>query len=148
MCAVLGSFRKHTGKASSLLAFALTLLAGALPVSAHTIPASQSVAADRLFGLSLPVVALVSTGEFPSIGTDLVLRAEQHPDRLVFAAVPSETDALDLLTDRRDTPSENGTQGVRRFILLAILFGAALRYLTSSTFYEWAADVFDPLGGY
>src|ERR1035438_3468076 len=114
MCAVLGSFRKHTGKASSLLAFALTLLAGALPVSAHTIPASQSVAADRLFGLSLPVVALVSTGEFPSIGTDLVLRAEQHPDRLVFAAVPSETDALDLLTDRRDTPSENGTQGVDR----------------------------------
>ena len=97
-----------------------------------------------MFDPSLSLVTLVSAGEFPSIGADLVLRAEEHLDGLVFAAMPSETDTLDLLTDRRDLRSENGTQGIRRFILLAILFGAALRYLTSAAFCEWAADVFAP----
>jgi hypothetical protein len=47
--------------------------------------------------------------------------------------------------DDRDNRSENEEGGVRRFILLAILFGAALRYLTSPAFYRWAADVFNPL---
>ena len=145
---MLGSLRRHIGEVSRLLPFALTILACALPLSADIIPASQSVAPDRMFDPSLSLVTLVSAGEFPSIGADLVLRAEEHLDGLVFAAMPSETDTFDLLTDRRDLRSENGTQGIRRFILLAILFGAALRYLTSAAFCEWAADVFDPLGGY
>lgn len=132
-------FRRSIGKTSGVLAFALVILACALPVKADTLPASHAVAPDRLFDGSL----LVSASEFPSLSTDLVPHAEVYEDGLSFAVVPSET-----LADRHDNPSENGAAGVRRFLFLAILFGAALRYLTSPAFYEWAADVFDPLDEY
>jgi hypothetical protein len=94
------------------------------------------------------VSASVSASEFPSVGADLLLRAAEPRELFALAAFPSEADTLNLLADPHDDRSENGAEGVRRFILLTILFGAALRFLTSPAFYEWAADVFDPLDGY
>ena len=73
------------------------------------------------------------------------MRPEDLKDGFSLATLHSEADALNLLANPDDSPSESGTKGVRRFILLTILFGAALRYLTSSAFYDWAAEVFDPL---
>ena len=140
--------RRRVGETSWLLAFAWLILACALPVNADTLPASHAVAPDRLFDPPLSVSALVSASELPSFGTDLVLRAEESKDGFAFATVSSETDPLDLLADQHDNRSESGADGVRRLILLAILFGGALRYLTSPAFYAWAVDVFGPLGGY
>jgi hypothetical protein len=136
--------RRRAGKTNWLLAFALAIYACALPASADTLPASHAVAPDRLFSPPL----LESASEFPSFRTDLVPQAGADQGGLAFGVVPSETDSLDSSADRHDNRSENGAAGVRRFLLLTILFGAALRYLTSPTFYEWAADVFDPLDGY
>src|ERR1035437_282825 len=136
--------RRRAGKTNWLLAFALAIFACALPVSADTLPASHAVAPDRLFNPPL----LVSAGEVPTFSTDLVPQAGADQGGLAFGVVPSETDTLDSSADRHDNRSENGAAGVRRFLLLTILFGAALRYLTSPTFYKWADDVFDPLDGY
>ncbi|MCX6627645.1 MAG: hypothetical protein NTW28_08460, partial [Candidatus Solibacter sp.] len=83
-----------------------------------------------------------------SFSPDSLPHAGVPEDGLAFAVVPAETDTFDLMAGRRDDRPESGTAGVRRFVLLTILFGAALRYLTSPAFYEWAADVFDPLDGY
>jgi hypothetical protein len=130
---------RHFGETSWLWAVALVILACALPLQAATLPASHAVAPDRLFEPS----SLVPAGEYPSFGADL-----QEDERLVSAAFPSATGTLDLLADVGDDPSESGTEGVRRVILLAILFGGVLRYLTSQAFYDWAADVFSPLDGY
>ena len=145
--------RRRVGETSWLLAFALVILACALPVNADTLPASHAVAPDRLFDPPLfdpplLVSALVSASELPSFSTDLLSPAEESKDWFAFATVSSETDTLDLLADQHDNRSESGAEGVRRFILLAILFGGALRYLTSPAFYAWAVDVFGPLGGY
>jgi len=117
-----------------------------LPLSADTLVVKSAVAPDKLFDPSLVSVS-VSAGEFPSIGADLLLRAEPK-DLFAFAAFPSEADTLNLLAERQDDYSESGTAGVRRFIVLTILFGGLLRFLTSSAFYAWAAEVFDPLDGY
>jgi hypothetical protein len=94
------------------------------------------------------VAAPVSSGDLPSTGAELVLHEDERSEGLGFFALGDETDPLDLFMDRPDVPSENGGHGLRRFILLVLLFGAILRYLTSTTFCKWAADVFDPLGGY
>lgn len=142
------SGRRRVGEASWLLAFALLILACALPVNADTLPAGYAVAPDRLFDPPLLVSALVSASELPSFSTDLLSPAEESKDGFAFATVSSETDTLDLLADQHDNRSESGAEGVRRFILLAILFGGAVRFLTSPVFYDWAADVVDPLGGY
>jgi hypothetical protein len=131
----------ETGK---LLAFALVILACAIPMSADTLVASQAAVPDRLFSTSLAAAA----SDFPSFGTELVLHPDEYGDGLAFAGVPSATDTFDLLTNGQDNRSESGGEGVRRFILLVILFGGALRFLTSPLFYDWAADVFDPLDGY
>ena len=129
------------------IALAIGILACSLPLTADTLALSHAATQDRLFDPSL-VAASVSASEFPSIGADLLLRAEEPRDLFAFVAFASETDTLHVLADRQEDRSENGTEGVRRFILLTILFGAALRFLTSSAFYAWAADVFDPLDGY
>lgn len=135
--------RSRVGKTSWVLACALTILGCALPVNADTLQASHAVAPDRLVDPSL----FVSGGEFLSFSTDLVPHAEAYEILSAFVAVPSDSPTLDLLPDRRD-PAENGEAGVRRFLFFAILFGAALRYLTSPAFYDWAADVFNPLDEY
>ena len=145
--------RRRVGETSWLLAFGLVILACALPVNADTLPASHAVAPDRLFDPPLfdpplLVSALVSASQLPSFSTDLLSPAEESRGGFAFATVSSETDTLDLLADQHDNRSESGAEGVRRLILLAILFGGALRYLTSPAFYAWAVDVFGPLGGY
>ena len=126
---------------------AVGILAYGLPLCADTLAVSHGVTQDRLFDPSL-VAASVSASEFPSIGADLLLRAEEPRDLFAFVAFASEADTLHGLADQQDDRSESGAEGVRRFILLTILFGAVLRFLTSSAFYAWAADVFDPLDGY
>jgi hypothetical protein len=113
-------------------------------MSADTLAVSQTAIPDRLFSPSL----VASASDFPFFGTDLVLHVQEKGDGLTFAAVPYATETLDLLANGQDNRSESGGQGVRRFILLVILFGGALRFLTSPVFYDWAADVFDPLDGY
>ena len=128
------------------MALAVGILGYSLPLSADTLAVGHALAQDRLFDPSL-VAASVSASEFPSIGADLLLRAEEPRDLLAFVAFASEADTLHGLADRQDDRSESGA-GVRRFILLTILFGAILRFLTSPAFYAWAADVFDPLDGY
>ncbi len=96
---------------------------------------------DRLFD---PAVVL-SGGEAAPSNPDLALRPGDLRDSFALATLHSEADSLDLLANPDDSSSNSGTRGVRRFILLTILFGAALRYLTSAAFYNWAAEVFDPL---
>jgi hypothetical protein len=129
------------------MTLAMGILACSLPLNADTLAVSHAVAPDWLFDPSL-VAASVSASEFPSIGADLLLQAGESRDLFALAAFPSEAETLKLLADRQDDRSESGTEGVRRFILLTILFGAVLRFLTSPAFYAWAADVFDPLDGY
>ena len=129
------------------MALAVAILACSLPLSADTLAVGHALAQDRLFDPSL-VAASVSASEFPSIGADLLLRVEEPRDLFAFIAIASEADTLHGLADQQDDRSESGAEGVRRFILLTILFGAILRFLTSSAFYAWAADVFDPLDGY
>jgi len=129
------------------MALAFAILACSLPLSADTLALGHALAQDRLFDPSL-VAASVSASEFPSIGADLLLRVEEPRDLFAFIAIASEADTLHGLADQQDDRSESGAEGVRRFILLTILFGAILRFLTSSAFYAWAADVFDPLDGY
>ena len=129
------------------MALAVAILACSLPLSADTLALGHALAQDRLFDPSL-VAASVSASEFPSIGADLLLRAEEPRDLFAFIAIASEADNLHVLADRQDDQSGSGAEGVRRFILLTILFGAVLRFLTSPAFYAWAADVFDPLDGY
>jgi hypothetical protein len=125
------------------LALAIVILACAVPMSADTLAVGQTAVPDGLFSPSLAA----SASDFRFFGTDVVLHAE-NSDGLAFAAVPYATETLDLLTNGQDNRSESGGEGVRRFILLVILFGGALRFLTSPVFYDWAADVFDPLDGY
>jgi hypothetical protein len=139
-------FRQVKG-GSWLTALAVAILACGLPLSADTLTVNHAVAPDRLFDPSL-LSASVSSSEFPSIGADLLLRAEEPRELFGLAAFPSEADTLNLLVEQKDDRSESGAEGVRRFILLTILFGAVLRFLTSPAFYAWAADVFDPLDGY
>ncbi len=112
-------------------------------MSADTLAVGQAAVSDGLFSPSLAA----SASDFPFFGTDLVAHAESG-DGLAFAAGPYTTEALDLLANGQDNRSESGGEGVRRFILLAIFFGGALRFLTSPVFYDWAADIFDPLDGY
>lgn len=135
--------RRRVFELIRLLAFALVILACAVPMSADTLAASLATVPDRLFDTSLST----STGEFSTSGAELLLRTEDNGDGLLFAGVPSP-DTFDLLKNGQSDQSESGGEGVRRFILLAILFGGALRFLTSSLFYDWAADVFDPFDGY
>jgi hypothetical protein len=123
------------------LAFALAILVFALPANSHTLRASTVVAADQLFDVPLSV----SNGELPVLGTILATQPEEYADRSASGSFPFIIGSLSLSLDDRDNRSENEEGGVRRFILLAILFGAALRYLTSPAFYRWAADVFNPL---
>lgn len=113
-------------------------------MSADALAASHASVPDRFFDTSLST----SASEFPSYGTELVLHTEEGADGLLVAGVPYASDTLGLLANGQDDRSESGAEGVRRFILLAILFGGALRFLTSPVFYDWAADVFDPLDGY
>jgi len=129
------------------LALAVGILAYSLPLSADPLAVAYAFAPDGLFDPSLVAASVSASGEFPSIGADLLLRAEEPRDLLAFVAFASEADTLHGLADRQDDRSESGA-GVRRFILLTILFGAILRFLTSPAFYAWAADVFDPLDGY
>jgi hypothetical protein len=134
--------RRRAG-AGRLLALALAILAYAAPMSADALAVVQTGVPDALFSPSLAA----SASDFRFVGMGLVLHAE-NGDGLAFAAVPYATETLDLLTNGQDNRSESGGEGVRRFILLVILFGGALRFLTSPVFYDWAADVFDPLDGY
>jgi hypothetical protein len=137
--------REHTrscAKTITLLALSVVILACVQPMNADTLPASPAVA---------PVLdpsLLISASEFPSFSSDLALPTEAYSAGFAFALVPSEAGSFDLLAGRRDTRTESGAEGVRRFLLLAIVFGAALRFLTSPAFYKWAADVFGPLDGY
>jgi hypothetical protein len=133
--------RRHAGEAGWLLALASAFLVCALPVNADTLRSRHAVTQDRLFD---PAVTL-SSGEPASSSPDLGLRTEDPKDGFSLATLHSEADTLDLLANPDDSPSDTGAKGVRRFILLTILFGAALRYLTSAAFYNWAAEVFDPL---
>lgn len=137
--------RRRVGEAGWYLAVALVGLACAVPVNADTLKASHGVTTrDQLFDTA----PALSASEPAFFSPDLVVGPEESKDGLPLAAVPFEAETLDLLANRDDSRSESGTEGVRRFIVLAIVFGAALRYLTSTAFYDWAADVFDPLDGY
>jgi hypothetical protein len=129
------------------MALAVAILAYSLPLSADTLAVGHALVPDPLFDPSL-VAASVSASEFPSIGADLLLRAEEPRDLFAFVGFASEADTLHVFADHQDDRSESGAEGVRRFILLTILFGAILRFLTSPAFYAWAAEVFDPLDGY
>jgi hypothetical protein len=137
-------FGRRVGKASRLLAFAMVILACTLPVDADTLPASHAVAPDGLFQALL----LVSVADVPSTSTVLVFGPEANGDALVFDTPPSEVNATDFTAQWLwlDDRSETGAYGVRRFMLLAILLGAVLRFLTSATFLRWAVDVFGPDG--
>src|SRR6185436_3604549 len=107
------------------MALAFAILACSLPSSADTLAVGHALAQDRLFDPSL-VAASVSASEFPSIGADLLLRVEEPRDLFAFIAIASEADTLHGLADQQDDRSESGAEGVRRFILLTILFGAIL----------------------
>ena len=72
----------------------------------------------------------------------------EHPADARLNSVPADADAFDLLAEWHGNRPDGGALGVRRFILLVILFGAALHFLTSPAFYAWAADVFDPRKGF
>ncbi len=133
--------RRHARESSWLLAFAVALLVCAFPANADTLHARHAVTPDRLF---VPA-GMLSGGEPAPSSPDLGLRTEDLKDGFSLASLRSEADTLDLLANPDDSPSDSGAKGVRRFIVLTILFGAALRYLTSSAFYDWAAEVFDPL---
>jgi len=133
--------RRHAGEAGWLLAFAVAFLVCAVPANADTLHSRPAATPDRLFD---PVVML-SGGELVSSSPDLALRTDDLKDGFSLTTLHSEADALNLLANPDDSSSDSGTKGVRRFILLTILFGAALRYLTSAAFYNWAAEVFDPL---
>ena len=137
-------FGRRVGKASRLLAFAMVILACTLPVDADTLPPSHAVAPDGLFLSSL----LVSVADVPSTSTVLVFGPEANGDALVFDTPPSEVNGTDFMAQWLwlDDRSETGAYGVRRFMLLAILSGAVLRFLTSATFHRWAVDVFGPDG--
>ena len=123
------------------MAFALVFVAYAVPANADSLRSRHAVTPDQLFDPA----ALLSGGELAPSSPDLVLRTEGLKDDFSLTALHSEADTLDLLANPDDSLSSSGATGVRRFILLAILFGAALRYLTSRAFYDWAAEVFDPL---
>lgn len=140
--------RSRISTTSWLLAVALASLACALPVNAATLPAGYAFAPDRLLDRPLLETSLVSAIEFQSFGTELTLLAAAPEDGLSFPAVPLKASTLNSLADRQDTRSENGAEGLRSFLLVTILVGAAVRFLTSRTFYGWAADVFGPNGGY
>src|SRR5436189_116710 len=116
--------RRHTGEAGWLLAFAVAFLVCAFPANADTLHSRPVATPDRLFD---PAVML-SGGEPAPSSPDLVLRTEDLKDGFSLATLHSEADALNLLANPDDSPSDSGTKGVRRFILLTILFGAALRY--------------------
>jgi hypothetical protein len=137
-------FGRHVGKASRLLAFAMVILACTLPVDADTLPARHAVAPEGVLQASLPV----SVGDLPSTSPVLVFGPEADGDGLVFDAPPSEEHATDYTAQWQwfDDRSQTGSNGVRRFMLLAILSGAVVRFLTSATFYRWAVDIFRPDG--
>jgi hypothetical protein len=115
-------------------------MAYTLPANADSLRSKHAVTSDRLFD---PAVML-SDGELVPSSPDLVLHTEELKDSSL-SALHTEADTLDLLANPDDSPSGSGARGIRRFILLTILFGAVLRYLTSRAFYDWAAEVFDPL---
>ena len=133
--------RRQAGKAGWFLAFALAFLVCVLPANADTLRTKHAAAPDHLFEGS----TLFTAGAPAPSSPDSVLRAEELRDGFSLATLHSEADTLDLLANPDDGPSDTGAKGVRRFIVLTILFGAVLRYLTSATFYNWAAEVFDPL---
>jgi hypothetical protein len=140
-------FLRQVKASSRRVGLVVATLACGTVLSADTLVFQHAVGPDRLFDPSL-VSASVSASEFPTIGADLLLRADEPRDLLAFAAFPTDASSLNLLAAPPDDPAENGAKGVRRFIVLSILFGAVLRFLTSAAFYAWAADVFDPLDGY
>lgn len=123
------------------MALALAFLVCALPANADTLHSRHAATSDRLFEPAVPL----SGGEPAVSNPDLVIRTEDLKDGFSLATLHSEADTLDLLANPDDSPSGGGTKGVRRFILLTILFGGVLRFLTSAAFYNWAAEVFDPL---
>jgi hypothetical protein len=115
-----------------LLAIALVILVWALPANADTLRTRPVAAPDRLFDASL-----LPQGELPTLSTGLVAQPQDNRAGLV--------ESLNISWVTRDDRSGTDEGGVRRFIVLAILLGAAIRYLTSPAFYRWAADVFNPL---
>lgn len=133
--------RRHAGEAGFFLALAVVFLVCALPANADTLRTRHAAAPDRLFDPSL----FLSGGELAPSSPDLALRTEDLKDGFSLATLHTEADTLDLLANPDDSPADSGAKGVRRFIVLTILFGAVLRYLTSTAFYDWAAEVFDPL---
>jgi hypothetical protein len=135
-------FGRGVWTASRFLAFALVILSCTLPVSANTYPPNHSVKPDGLFQAPL----LLSAVALPSTDTGSALPSEVDEDGLAFGALRSEVTGTDYSQQWPwfDDRSETGAYGVRRFTLLAILFGAVVRFLTSATFYRWAADVFGP----
>ena len=139
---------RHVGRAGWLIACAAAGLVCALPVNAGTIPTGHYIALERLVDPSPTAGVLIPAGGYSSGGTDTALGAAELPGDTLFAVLPDESYALDLLSGGQDAPGGSGRRGVRRFILLALLLGAVLRYLTSPGFCKWAADVLDPLGGY
>ena len=130
---------RRAGKSGWFLAFASVFVACALPANADSLRSRHAVTPDQLFD---PAVLL--SGELAPSSPDLMLRTEEPQEEFSLATLHTEADTLDLLANPDDGPS-SGARGVRRFILLTILFGAVLRYLTSRAFYDWAAEVFDPL---
>jgi hypothetical protein len=127
-----------------LLAIALVMLVWALPVNADTLRAHHAVSAvapDRLFDASL----LVPEGQLSALSTETAAQPEDTRSAVALARLPFAMETLNISAVVRDDQPENAEGGVRRFILLAILLGAAIRFLTSPAFYRWAADIFNPL---
>ena len=129
-------------KASLLPAFALVILACTLPLQADTVAAHPAARADGLFAAPL----LGSAVDGSSTVTDRVFHLSAGEDGLALDALLPEERTTDYSQQWLwfDDRSEPGTSGVNRLVLMVILFGAVARFLTSDTFYRWAADVFGP----
>jgi len=128
----------------------LTLAALVCAVTAHAdIVKSDRPVTPRGIFESAPVA---SPGAIDLLGAHpnptARLNASEHPAAANLTSVPADADAFDLLAEWHGNRPDGGALGVRRFILLVILFGAALHFLTSPAFYAWAADVFDPRKGF
>ena len=133
----------RAGRASPFLACAAVILGCALPVDGASFQASRATGPDQLF--LQPILEFAF--EYPSFSASLESAAPAYKDGSAFAIL-SDVELFDLMEGGQGNHSESGMAGVRQFILLVILVGAVVRYLTSDSFYAWAADVFGPFGGY
>jgi hypothetical protein len=130
-----------------LVTFAVMTVGYSTPMHADSLLPSKTDALGWLFKPSMATLPLVGERELPSSSADSAAQALVQADanEPATAGVTIDGLGLDPLLTWDDDWSKNGAEGIRPFILISILLGAAARFLTSATFYECAADVFGPL---